>query len=800
MNHMNLDYTVPFNLCGYNIAAHVGGKNAALGELINASALLHERIPDGFAITTEAYKRFIKENHLEPTLSDWLKQIKRNNYSNLNEVSSQIKRLFLQAKFPEDAARKICAAYNELARDKQNIPFVAVRSSAVTEDSPDASFAGMHDSFLYIKGEKQLLEAIRKCYASVYNARAIKYREEQGFVHEKTLLSVGIQRMVHAEESCSGTAFSIDPDSGFRDVVVIHASWGLGESIVQGKVIPDEYHVFKPKIDRAASPILSKRMGTKAHRIVLDKKTQKLVTQKTPAEMCSSYCLSAEEIIELGRMVSAIEGKMGFPVDVEWAKDGKNGALNIVQARPETVHSRRNPFKISQYRLLEHAEVLATGFAVGQGIIAGQARILTHPDEAGRLKRGEILITESTSPDWDPILKKAAAIISAKGGRTSHAAIVARELGTLAAVGTQGALTNIRNGEWITLDCSKGKLANVYRGRLKWSQTELDFTQTELPDIQPMLILADPEQAYPLSFYPNKGVGLLRLEFAITHSVKIHPMAIAHFELVNNPSDRILIERLTQEYPSKKEYFIDKLSQAVGTIAAAFYPKEVLVRLSDFKSNEYQHLIGGNAFEKAEENPMLGFRGALRYGSQRYADGFNLECAALKYVRENMGLDNVKIMIPFCRTPKEAEVVLAQLEKNGLRRGHNGLEIYVMAEVPSNILEAEAFAELFDGFSIGSNDLTQLTLGIDRDSDQTASLFNENSPSVKKLITQLIHTAHRYGLKVGLCGQAPSDNADFARFLAHEGIDSIAFTPDALVRGISILNAIKREEHLISTL
>ncbi len=797
---MNLDYTVPFNLCGRNIAAYVGGKNSALGELINASAQLHDRIPEGFAITTEAYKRFIEENHLEPALSEWLKQIKRANYSNLNEVSNQIKRLFLQAKFPEDAARKICAAYNELARDTQSIPFVAVRSSAVTEDSPDASFAGMHDSFLYIKGEKQLLEAVRKCYASVYNARAIKYREEQGFVHEKTMLSVGIQLMVKAEEACSGTAFSIDPDSGFRDVVVIHASWGLGESIVQGKVIPDEYHVFKPKIDRTAYPILSKRMGTKVHRMVLDAKTQKLVTQKTPNDLCKSFCLSSEEIIELSRVVTTIEGKMGFPVDVEWAKDGKNGALKIVQARPETVHSRRNPFMIRQYRLLEHSEVLATGFAVGQGIIAGQARILTHPDEAARLKKGEILVTESTSPDWDPILKKAGAIISTKGGRTSHAAIVARELGTLAVVGTQGALSTIRNGEWITLDCSTGKTASIYRGRLKWSETELDFSHTALPDIEPMLILADPEQAYPLSFYPNKGVGLLRLEFAITHSVKIHPMAIAHFELINNPSDRIIIERLTQEYRNKREYFIDKLSQAVGTIAAAFYPKDVLVRLSDFKTNEYQNLIGGNVFEKEEENPMLGFRGALRYGSERYADGFKLECAALQFVRENMGLNNVKIMVPFCRTPQEAQSVLAQLEKNGLRRGHNGLEIYMMAEVPSNILEAEAFAELFDGFSIGSNDLTQLTLGIDRDSELTASLFNENSPSVKKLISELIHTAHRFGVKVGLCGQAPSDNIEFTRFLAHEGIDSIAFTPDALVKGISILNAIKREEHLISAL
>jgi len=781
-------FVLPFSEIGIKDVSLVGGKNASLGEMFTHLQPLGINIPNGFATSAEAFRLFISSNNLQEPLDSIMSSLDRKEYSNLGEVSQKAKKLLRGAKLSKELKEEIFTAYQSISnRFKKDIE-VAVRSSATAEDLPTASFAGQHDSFLNIKGIESLYEAVQNCFASLYNARAIKYRIDNGFDYHQVALSAGVQLMVRSDKSSSGVCFTLEPDSGFKDVIVITGCWGLGENIVQGAVTPDEFHVFKPLIDTCKLPIISKKLGSKLKTMVYTAAGNGTINKETPPSKQRKWTLTDKEIITLARWSCLIEEHYQMPMDIEWAKDGKNDLLYIVQARPETVHTSKDPFLVKEYSLKQKGKLLVTGNAVGAGITSGFARILNSPKDSDKLKKGEVLVTDITNPDWDPILKKAAAIITNKGGRTSHAAIVAREVGAIAIVGAAGATEAIQDGESVTVDTSQGKTGNVYEGKLDWDEKVLNFKNTKMPLTKPMLILADPDKAYKFSFYPNMGVGLMRLEFVISNSIRIHPMALVNYDEIQNKKVKREIDTLTFQYTDKKEYFIDKLSQAVGTIAAAFYPKEVIVRMSDFKSNEYANLIGGKAFEAEEENPMIGFRGASRYYNPRYRDGFKLECEAMKVVRNDMGLKNVKLMIPFCRTVEEGKKVLALMESYGLKRGDNELEIYVMAEIPSNVTLAEDFAEIFDGFSIGSNDLTQLTLGIDRDSEIISDLFDENNKAVKRTIAHVIEQALLSGSKIGLCGQAPSDYPEFAAFLVNQGIDSISFNPDALLRGIENIN------------
>lgn len=784
-------FILPFQTLGIGDVSKVGGKNASLGEMYQKLNPLGISIPNGFAISADAYRFFIDENKLKTVIQDELSQLDLKEFSNLQHVSSTIKKEILKGKMPEMLANQIGEFYQELSQKEGREVDVAVRSSATAEDLPGASFAGLHDSFLNIKGKDGLIETVRFCFASLYNARAIKYRHDKGFDKHEIALSVGVQLMVRADLSCSGVTFSIDPASGFDKVVLITGCWGLGENIVQGAVIPDEFLVFKPSLEKGKKAILSKKLGSKAKTMVYSKEGG-VVNLDTGIEKQKAWVLSDEEVELLSKWAVQIEQHYGMPMDIEWAKDGNSGQLFIVQARPETVHADRDQFALKEFKLLQKGELLTSGFAIGNGITSGKVKILKSPSEADQLKEGEILLTEITNPDWDPIMKKAAAIITTKGGRTSHAAIVAREMGALAIVGAETALDTLQDGDLITLDTSAGKTGKVYQGKLKWKVTEHNFKGISLPKTKPMFILADPEKAFDLSFFPNQGVGLMRMEFVVTKSIRVHPMALVHFDQLEDKEEKEQIERLCWGYSDKREYFIDSLSQAVATIAAAFYPKDVILRMSDFKTNEYANLLGGRQFEPEEENPMLGFRGASRYGHERYREGFRLECMAVKRVREDMGLENLKVMIPFCRTPEEGKQVVKLMQEFGLKQGEKGLEIYVMAEIPSNVILAEEFAAVFDGFSIGSNDLTQLTLGVDRDSEILTELFDENNPAVKWMISEVIRKVKAKGKKIGLCGQAPSDKSDFAAFLIDQGIDSISFNPDALLKGIeNMVNAEK---------
>lgn len=779
---------IPFSELDKEQVEIVGGKNASLGEMIRHLKPLGVSVPDGFATAAEAFKEFLKVNDLTDRLKELLNSVDRNTYSNLNAVSKEAKSLVLEAQLPDALRNEITQNYERMCKEYGRELDVAVRSSATAEDLPTASFAGQHESFLNVRGVEDVLTSVKKCFASLYNARAIKYRNDNGFEHEKVALSAGVQLMVRSDRSSSGVCFTIDPDSGFRDVIVITGCWGLGENIVQGIVTPDEFHVFKPMIGKSERSIISRKLGSKAKTLIYRKNGSGTENINTDPFKQKEWTLSEREIEILAKWSSIIEQHYGIPMDIEWAKDGESGELFIVQARPETVHSGKNPMLMNEYTVVSKGEKLVSGNAVGTGITAGVARVLHSTADADKLREGEVLVTESTNPDWDPIMKKAAAIITNKGGRTSHAAIVARELGAIAIVGAAGATDVIKDGDLITVDNTQGKEGFIYRGKSEWKETSSDLRNIQLPRTLPMLILADPDKAYKFSFYPNQGVGLMRLEFVINNVIRIHPMALVNF---GELKDQELIEKIaavTEGYADKKEYFIEKLSEAVGTIAAAFYPKQVIVRMSDFKSNEYADLIGGHEFELDEENPMIGFRGASRYYHERYREGFRLECAAMKRVRNEMGLTNVKLMIPFCRTVEEGKKVIGVMEEFGLKRGENGLEVYVMAEIPSNVILAEEFATVFDGFSIGSNDLTQLTLGIDRDSSIISSLFDENNGAVKEMITQVVTKAKKAGVKIGLCGQAPSDYPEFAKFLIGLGIDSISFNPDALIKGIENMN------------
>jgi len=784
-----------------NDVALVGGKNASLGELISALELEGINVPGGFAITTLAFWDFIYSNKLKEPLEKLLSNLDKQNFSNLREIGLQARKLLLDAPIQEELVLQITHAYMALCNEEMRVTDVAVRSSATAEDLPTASFAGQHQSFLHISGVENVLQACHECFASLFTDRAIKYREDNGFDHLTIALSVGVQKMVRSDSGCSGVCFTLEPESGFRDLVHIAGSWGLGENIVQGTVTPDEFYVFKPTFAAGKNGIISKKIGSKAKTMIYAERAdheigKTIVNIDTDPEKRDEFVLTDDEINQLAKWAILIEKHYKKPMDIEWAKDGFTDELFIVQARPETAHGKNDPAHHKTFELKSHGKKITEGIAVGSSIASGNARILHSPSDSDKLKVGEILVTEITNPDWDPILKKAGAIITEKGGRTSHASIVARELGVAAIVGTNNATQVIKDGDLITASCAEGRTGSIYEGKSEWTVSEIDFTKVTMPKTKVMLILGDPGKAFRYSFYPNNGIGLMRLEFVINNAIQVHPMALVNFESLRDIDAKKKIALLTRLYNDKKEYFIDKLSQAVATIATAFYPKEVIVRMSDFKSNEYANLVGGKEFEPREENPMIGFRGASRYYNDRYREGFRLECQAMKRVREEMGFTNVKLMIPFCRTVSEGKKVLALLEEFGLKRGKDGLEVYMMTEIPSNVIQAEEFAKIFDGFSIGSNDLTQLTLGIDRDSNIISSLFDENNEAAKQLIRQVIQSAQKTKTKIGLCGQAPSDFPEYAAFLVEQGIDSISFNPDAVLNGIE--NILKAERHIHS--
>lgn len=767
----------------------VGGKNASLGEMFTSLTPKGILVPNGFAITVKAFQDFIAYNNLEHQIGVLMKDLDKADYHNLDAIGKHARMLMMSGRIPADLSLEITTAYENMFDD--GMQEVAVRSSATAEDLPDASFAGQHESFLNVKGSFALLYAVRKCFASLYTDRAIKYREDKGFKHDKVFLSVGVQETIRSDIGCSGVGFTLEPESGFRNVVHVAGVWGLGENIVKGTVTPDEFLVFKPTLEKGFKSIIQKNLGSKSKMMVyaeLDDEVNEVVNQDTPKELCNRFVLEDREIEKLARWALMIERHYKRPMDFEWAKDGIGNQLYIIQARPETIHGRVETPQLITYQLNEKGVEICRGEAIGSKIVCGRARLLSSPAEAAKLKPGDILITDTTSPDWDPVLKKVVGVITNTGGRTSHAAIIARELDVVAIVGTGNATARIKDGETITLNCAEGKTGYVLQGALKWNKTVADLVDFQLPETpKAQMIVADPEKAFTLSFYPNHGVGLLRMEFLISNWVQVHPMALVNPEAVTKEADKMKIAALTREYTDKPAYFVNKLSQGIAMIAAAFYPKEVIVRMSDFKSNEYAGLIAGEDFEPREENPMIGFRGASRYYHERYKAGFELECRAMKVVRDEMGFTNVKLMIPFCRTVEEGAKVVQLMGQFGLKRGENGLEILVMAEIPSNVLLADDFAKLFDGFSIGSNDLTQLTLGIDRDSALIADLFDEQNAASKQLIIQMIQKANALGKKIGFCGQAPSDSASFTRLLVDTGIDSISFNPDAFIKGITSL-------------
>jgi pyruvate,water dikinase len=780
-------YILPFSKITLKDLPEAGGKNASLGEMFSKLSSLGISVPDGFAITASAYKYFLKANGLEKKLTEVLSKLDRDQMSNLPEIGEACRALIAGAVMPVELTSAITDVYASFSKNQSKEFSVAVRSSATAEDLPTASFAGQHESYLNITGAQSVVEACQRCYVSLFYDRAIKYREDNGFDQMQVFLSVGVQKMVRADLGCSGVAFTLDPESGFRNAIYITGTWGLGENIVQGAVGPDEFLVFKPTLEKGFDAIIRRKCGEKEKTMIYATKGidgKSTLNLDTTPEKRSQIVLNDTEVHKLAQWCSLIEKHYGFPMDIEWAKDGIDGQLYIVQARPETVQSQKKGSIAKSFHLKEKGKAICTGTAVGKSIVSGRACIINSLDDASKLQQGDIIIADITNPDWNALLKKAVSIVTNKGGRTSHASIIARELGIPAVVGTGNATDVIHDGQIITVSCAEAETANVYDGKLEWTEKEQDLSTVPETQTHPMLILAHPDRAFELSFYPNQGVGLLRMEFIISNSIVVHPMALVKYDELPDGPDKTAIEKLTTGYTDKKKYFVDKLSIAVSQVAAAFYPKDVIVRMSDFKTNEYAALTGGKFFEPEEENPMLGFRGASRYYNDRYREGFRLECEAMKIVREKMGLDNVKLMIPFCRTVDEGKRVVALMEEFGLKRGSNGLEIYVMCEIPSNVILAEEFAKVFDGFSIGSNDLTQLTLGIDRDSTIISSLFDERNDAAKWMIATAIRKAKKAKANIGLCGQAPSDYPEFAQFLVEQGIDSISFNPDALIKGI----------------
>jgi len=762
----------------------VGGKNASLGEMVHTLKAEGIQVPDGFATTANAYWHFLDTNNLTGTIQSHIDKWESGTQS-LEDTGRAIRGLILQADFPDDLATGIREAYRQLCeRYGVDQVDVAVRSSATAEDLPQASFAGQQETFLNISGERELLEACQRCYASLFTDRAISYRKVQGFDHMRVALSIGVQKMVRSDLAGSGVMFTIDTETGFPNIILINAAWGLGETVVKGAVTPDQYMVFKPLLDRPQlKPIIEKTLGAKEKKMVYavgGSETTKTVD--TTSLERGSFVLDDEEILQLARWAAMIERHYGRPMDIEWAKDGDSGDLYVVQARPETVQSQREAASLRSYTLKEKGPLLLTGVSIGEAIAAGKVCLIRSVAEIDQFEDGAILVTGMTDPDWVPIMQRAGGIITDHGGRTCHAAIVSRELGVPAIVGTGEATHVLKDGQEITLSCAEGDQGYVYDGILEFTESEISLEDIRETETQIMMNIGDPTAALRWWRLPCEGIGLARMEFIINSIIKIHPMALVHFDELKDRNVRAQIERLTRGYADKPEYFVDHLARGIAKIAAAQYPYPVIVRMSDFKTNEYANLIGGAAFEPEESNPMLGFRGASRYASDLYREGFALECKAIRRVREEIGMTNVIVMIPFCRTLEEADSVLAVMAQHGLERGKEGLEVYVMAEIPSNILLAREFAERFDGFSIGSNDLTQLVLGVDRDSSLLAPLFDERNEAVKIMIRNLIHEAHLANRKVGICGQAPSDYPDFAAFLVESGIDSISLNPDSVIK------------------
>ncbi len=770
--------------------AHVGGKNASLGEMYRELATCGVKIPNGFAVTAKAYWDLVNGGGILPEMEKILEGLDKRDLDDFAERGHRIRELIYRTRLPADIESEIIDAYGLLCEQYGDKTDVAVRSSATAEDLPTASFAGQQESYLNIRGNAQLLDACRHCCASLFTDRAMSYRIDQGFDHFKVGLSIGVMKMVRSDLASSGVMFTLDTETGFRDVVLINGSFGLGENIVQGAVNPDEFYVFKPTLDKGFNSIIRKKLGEKKIKMIYGSGTSKFQTRnvEVPTAEQRRFCLTDEEITELARQAIAIEHhyskKAGreFPMDIEWAKDGQSGELFIVQARPETVQSQKPLDFLEIYHLDGNGPVLASGKSVGEKIAAGRARVITDVHLLSSFRPGEILISDTTTPDWEPVMKTASAIVTNKGGRTCHAAIVSRELGIPSIVGTINATEVIGSGKEITVCCAEGDIGKIYEGKLPFRLEQVSLSHIGRPKTRIMMNLGNPEEAFALCKIPNDGVGLARMEFIINNYIKVHPMALVHPEQVESKAELKEIEHLTAGYSDKGDYFAEQLAEGIGTIAAAFYPKPVVVRLSDFKTNEYASLIGGKAFEPDEENPMIGFRGASRYYDDRYREGFALECRAMKKVREGMGLVNVIPMVPFCRTVEEGKRVLAEMENNGLIRGENGLKVYVMCEIPNNVILIDEFSELFDGFSIGSNDLTQLTLGVDRDSALVSHVFDERDKGVMTLISRVIEGARRNGRHSGICGQAPSDYPEFAAFLVREGIESISLNPDSVMK------------------
>lgn len=786
------------NLAAQDVES-VGGKNASLGELIGSLKDQGVRVPDGFATTADAYWEYVKTNDMGEKIRTHLEQMEAGKQT-LAATGKAIRKLFLSTPFPDAVATDIRNAYQALSEQYGAAEAdVAVRSSATAEDLPDASFAGQQETFLNISGERELMEACRRCYASLFTNRAISYRQEQGFDHMEVALSVGVQKMVRSDKAAAGVMFSIDTETGFPDAVLVTGSWGLGEMVVQGSVTPDQYTVFKPLLGKSGvRPILEKIKGSKAKKMIYAQEgaestevSESTQIVKTKAKERNAWVLSDQEILQLAQWAVVIEKHYGTPMDMEWAKDGNTGELFIVQARPETVQSQKSDSSLKSYRLKDSGEKLLTGLSIGDAIATGKVCRILSAKDIDKVIDGSVLVTEMTDPDWVPVMKRVAAIVTDYGGRTCHAAIVSRELGIPAIIGTGDATHVLKDDQPVTVSCAEGDQGYVYAGELEYSTDEVSLE--DIPDTrtQIMMNIASPAAAFRWWRLPAKGIGLARMEFIINNLVKIHPMALIHYDDLEDRDAWKQIRDLTKNYADKTEYFIETLAQGVAKIAASQYPHPVIVRMSDFKTNEYADLIGGREFEPKEANPMLGFRGASRYYSDRYRAGFDLECQAMRRVREDIGLDNVKLMIPFCRRLTEADKVLAIMAENGLKRGENGLDIYVMCEIPANVFLASEFAERFDGFSIGSNDLTQLVLGVDRDSADLADLFEERDEAVKKAIRQVIQAAHEKGRKVGICGQAPSDHPDFATFLVEAGIDSMSLNPDSVV---SVTHAVAERE------
>ena len=768
----------------------VGGKNASLGEMFKELRPLGVRIPDGFAVTATAYREALDKAEAWGPLHALLDTLDKRDMAALAHAGAQAREIVYAAAMPAAVEDGLRRAWRRLLAQVGPTLSVAVRSSATAEDLPTASVAGQHDTYLNVRGEQMLIDAVKRCQASLFTDRAISYRIDQGFDHFKVYLSVAVMQMVRSDQASSGVMFTIDTESGHPDVAFITGAWGLGENVVQGAVDPDEFYVHKPTFKAGFRCVLRKRLGRKQIRMVYSggRTREPVVNQPTPAEDRARYCLSDADVLELADAAIKIEDHYTRlagawrPMDIEWAKDGPDGAIYIVQARPETSASQRAVNVIETYVLDGQAPVRVQGRSVGERIAAGAVRRISNTSQLHLFKPGEVLVADTTTPDWEPVMKTAAAIVTNRGGRTCHAAIVARELGIPAVVGAEGASERLKDGEPVTISCAEGDIGRVYQGILPFHVDKSDLTGLKRPATQIMVNLGNPELAFKTAMLPCDGVGLARMEFIINEHIRVHPMAVLHPERIADVAVRGQVQALHAGWPDGASYFIEKLAEGVGTIAAAFYPRPVIIRLSDFKSNEYAALLGGRDFEPVEENPMLGFRGAARYYHPAYEEGFAMECAALKRVRETMGLVNLKVMVPFCRRLDEARQVLATMARHGLTRGEGGLEVYMMCEIPNNVLLIDEFSELFDGFSIGSNDLTQLTLGVDRDSAIVAGSFDERDPGMLKMLKLAVEGARRNHRHSGICGQAPSDHIEIARYLVELGIDSISLTPDRVLR------------------